>query len=160
MMNSGSILCGGKILPLPRGPHVARRRCTQGFRRRAVQEKEVDDSLFFTETGQKSLVEAMELSSITPELPELLAEMGQVYDPDRLADSLSRRPTYLTARALSIASSLGGIIGGIAADVASGNFEANATKRAGQLRDTLAGLGPSFVKVGQALSSRPDLLPK
>ena len=33
-------------------------------------------------------------------------------------------------------------------------------KRATQLRDLLTKLGPSFVKVGQALSSRPDLLPK
>jgi len=29
-----------------------------------------------------------------------------------------------------------------------------------ELRDLLGQLGPSFVKVGQALSSRPDLLPK
>ena len=28
-----------------------------------------------------------------------------------------------------------------------------------QLRKTLAELGPSFIKVGQALSARPDLLP-
>lgn len=157
--SSGRTLYNGRILALPRGPHVAGR-STHGHRRKALQEKEVDNSWFFTETGQKSLVEAMELSSITPELPKLLAEMGQVYDPDKLADSLSQRPTYLAARALTIARSLGGIIGGIAADVASGNFEANAAKRAVQLRNTLAGLGPSFVKVGQALSSRPDLLPK
>lgn len=32
--------------------------------------------------------------------------------------------------------------------------------RAVQLRELLTKLGPSFVKVGQALSSRPDLLPK
>lgn len=122
--------------------------------------KEFDDSWFFTETGQKSLVDAMELSTVSPELPRLLAEMGHAYDPDRLAESMSQRPTYLTARALSIASSLGGVIGGILADIASGGVESNAEKRAAQLRKTLAGLGPSFVKVGQALSSRPDLLPK
>lgn len=122
-------------------------------------ERDIND-WFFTETGQKSLVDAMELSSLSPELPTLLAEMGQQYDPDKLAQSMSQRPTYLTARALSIASSLGGVIGGILTDIASGSFEANAGKRAEQLRKTLAGLGPSFVKVGQALSSRPDLLPK
>ena len=32
--------------------------------------------------------------------------------------------------------------------------------RATQLRRTLAKLGASFVKIGQALSARPDLLPK
>ena len=31
--------------------------------------------------------------------------------------------------------------------------------RAAQLRQILGRLGPSFVKVGQALSARPDLLP-
>lgn len=154
-----SRFCGGKVQVLP-GTQVKRGRVAPFQRIKAVQEKEADNSWFFTETGQKSLVEAMELSSITPELPKLLAEMGQTYDPAKLSESLSQRPTYLTARALSIARSIGGIIGVIAADVASGNFEANAAKRAGQLRNTLAGLGPSFVKVGQALSSRPDLLPK
>lgn len=46
------------------------------------------------------------------------------------------------------------------ADVASGQFDANAPQRAAQLRSVLSSLGPSFVKVGQALSARPDLLPK
>jgi predicted unusual protein kinase regulating ubiquinone biosynthesis (AarF/ABC1/UbiB family) len=41
-----------------------------------------------------------------------------------------------------------------------GNLEANFSLRAVQLRDLLGQLGPSFVKVGQALSSRPDLLPQ
>jgi predicted unusual protein kinase regulating ubiquinone biosynthesis (AarF/ABC1/UbiB family) len=30
---------------------------------------------------------------------------------------------------------------------------------ASELRSLLGGLGPSFVKIGQALSARPDLLP-
>ena len=49
-------------------------------------ERDIND-WFFTETGQKSLVDAMELSSLSPELPTLLAEMGQQYDPDKLAQS-------------------------------------------------------------------------
>lgn len=43
-------------------------------------------------------------------------------------------------------------------DYAIGRFEANMPKRAKQLRKILGGLGPSFVKVGQALSARPDLM--
>ena len=39
-------------------------------------------------------------------------------------------------------------------------MEANQRQRARQLRDLLTSLGPAFVKVGQALSSRPDLLPQ
>ena len=45
-------------------------------------------------------------------------------------------------------------------DYATRSVEANMRKRAVQLRELLTKLGPSFVKVGQALSSRPDLLPK
>lgn len=35
----------------------------------------------------------MELSALTPELPQLLAEMGVKYDPERLAAALSSRQT-------------------------------------------------------------------
>lgn len=38
-------------------------------------------------------VDAMELSSLTPQLPALLAEMGVQYDPEKLASVLSSRPT-------------------------------------------------------------------
>ena len=41
-----------------------------------------------------------------------------------------------------------------------GQLEANSPTRAVELRQLLGHLGPSFVKVGQALSSRPDLLPQ
>ena len=45
-------------------------------------------------------------------------------------------------------------------DVATGQLEANTAKRGVQLRRVLADLGPAFIKVGQALSARPDLLPQ
>jgi hypothetical protein len=97
----------------------------------------------------------MELSTLTPELPSLLAEMGVRYDPERLAAALSSRPTELAARSLRVAASLGGFITKVLADLASGSLEANAPQRAGQLRAVLSGLGPSFVKTGQALSGEP-----
>lgn len=64
------------------------------------------------------------------------------------------------ARAVTVATTLGGFIARVAGDAALGQLEANAPLRAAQLRDTLGKLGPSFVKIGQALSARPDLLPK
>ena len=45
-------------------------------------------------------------------------------------------------------------------DAATGKLQQNEMKRAVQLRKTLADLGPAFIKVGQALSARPDLLPQ
>ena len=120
---------------------------------------ENDLNWFYSEVGQKNLAEAMEMSVSSQDIAELLAEMAADYDAARLAEFMASRPARTTGRALTIATSLGGVISGIAADLASGRFESNGS-RAKQLRDTLASLGPSFVKVGQALSSRPDLLPR
>lgn len=63
-------------------------------------------------------------------------------------------------RAVRIATSLGGWIAKVASDYALGAIDANAALRAVELRTLLSGLGPSFVKIGQALSARPDLLPQ
>ncbi|MEM8604674.1 MAG: AarF/ABC1/UbiB kinase family protein [Cyanobacteria bacterium P01_H01_bin.121] len=40
-----------------------------------------------------------------------------------------------------------------------GSVERNELKRAAQLRELLTNLGPAFIKIGQALSTRPDLVP-
>ncbi|MEW5298504.1 MAG: hypothetical protein WDW36_001619 [Sanguina aurantia] len=106
------------------------------------------------------MLEAMQMDQLTPEMPELLREMGVNYDPQRLAAVLSKRWPVVYSRAILIATSLGGFVAAVASDVALGNVEVNMAKRAGELRDLLSGLGPSFVKIGQALSSRPDLLPR
>jgi ABC1 atypical kinase-like domain len=45
-------------------------------------------------------------------------------------------------------------------DFATGQLERNTKRRATELRKLLGSLGPSFVKIGQALASRPDLLPQ
>lgn len=125
----------------------------------SVTTEEPDIAWFYSERGQRQFVESMDLSVSSQEISELLAEMSAEYDAARLAEFMASRPARTTSRALTIATSLGGVISGIAADVASGRFDTN-TSRATQLRNTLASLGPSFVKVGQALSSRPDLLPR
>lgn len=94
----------------------------------------------------------MQLDTLTPELPRLFAEMGVKYEPERLAEALSSRPTQLTGRAVSVAVSLGGFLTAILRDAATGSLESNAPKRAKQLCNVFSGLGPSFIKVGQALS--------
>jgi hypothetical protein len=63
-------------------------------------------------------------------------------------------------RAVRIAVSLGGFIARVARDAALGQLGARSAVRAAELRKLLSGLGPSFVKIGQALSARPDLLPQ
>jgi aarF domain-containing kinase len=47
---------------------------------------------------------------------------------------------------------------GLAWDYATGNTEDVEVRRAVQLRSTIVSLGPFFIKLGQALSIRPDIL--
>ncbi|GMH40760.1 hypothetical protein BSKO_08664 [Bryopsis sp. KO-2023] len=115
---------------------------------------------FFTESGQKGWVEAMELNTLTPEMPALLKEMGVSYDPEKLSEVMNTRQSELYVRAARVAGTLGTFVAKLGQDYATGRLEANMPKRAARLRDLLAELGPSFVKIGQALSARPDLLPR
>lgn len=55
-------------------------------------------------------VSAMELQTLTPELPQLLREIGVKYDPDRLAQVLSSRKLEIGGRALRVAGVLGGFV--------------------------------------------------
>ena len=81
------------------------------------------------------------------------------YAPARAAAKYNRRPGEVAVRIAQIGSSLGGFILDVLVDNSRVEFEKNAPKRADQLRSKLTELGPAFVKVGQALSTRPDLLP-
>ncbi len=118
-----------------------------------------NDSWFATEVGIRDWAEALELGASSAETVALLEEMGARYDPARLAAALASRPTALASRSVQVAAQLGGFVAAALGDAAAGRFATNAPARAAQLRRVLGGLGPAFVKVGQALSARPDLLP-
>ncbi|EFJ48862.1 hypothetical protein VOLCADRAFT_117484, partial [Volvox carteri f. nagariensis] len=115
---------------------------------------------FYSETAQREWVQAMELDTLTPEMPLLLKEMGMNYDPDRLAAVLNKRWPQVYTRAVQVSATLGGFTAAVARDYALGQFEANMPQRARELRTLLGKLGPALVKIGQALSARPDLLPR
>lgn len=102
----------------------------------------------------------MELNELAQNFPEKLSALGAAYDPAVLADMFKSRRGELNARALVISGSLGAFVSSIARDWATGSLERSAAQRGAQLTRILTSLGPSFVKLGQALSLRPDLLPK
>ena len=77
----------------------------------------------------------------------------------RVDTQLCRNPQQLLGRSLRIAGALGSVATSILLDMQSGKVEANMRQRAVQLREALTSLGPTFVKLGQALSTRPDLCP-
>jgi len=110
---------------------------------------------------QRSLVAAM--GAVSPDdLQSLLRDLGVRYDPDRLAASLAPRWPSLAARAATVAAGLGGFAASLATDAALGRTSdpAQQARRADELLRLVSRLGPSFVKIGQALSARPDLLPR
>jgi predicted unusual protein kinase regulating ubiquinone biosynthesis (AarF/ABC1/UbiB family) len=85
------------------------------------------------------------------------AHMRQ-YNPQAIASYYNKRPWLVIWRAIGVVWLFGGFIIGILLDRSVGNAEANKYQRAEQLREILTRLGPTFIKVGQSLSTRPDLV--
>lgn len=86
-------------------------------------------------------VEAMELDTLTPSLPELLVEMGIQYDPERLTRVLDRRRGELYARAAQVAATVGAFLATLGRDYAMGQFRSNMEVRSKELRRILYELG-------------------
>jgi predicted unusual protein kinase regulating ubiquinone biosynthesis (AarF/ABC1/UbiB family) len=82
------------------------------------------------------------------------------YDPEAIASYYRQRPWLVIWRALKIVWLFAGFLLGLQLDQTVGNTEANKYQRANQLREILTQLGPTYIKVGQALSTRPDLIRK
>ncbi len=82
------------------------------------------------------------------------------YNPNAIARYYSLRPWLAIARAIKVVWFFAGFILGLKWDEWRGEVEQNKLKRAIQLREILTSLGPTFIKVGQALSTRPDLIRK
>ncbi|MBP0031069.1 AarF/ABC1/UbiB kinase family protein [Roseofilum sp. Guam] len=82
------------------------------------------------------------------------------YDPQELMDFYRSRPWEVWGRMIALVWSFLGLVVGLWWDKRIGGAsEKKERQRAVQLRETLTRLGPAYIKVGQALSTRPDLLP-
>jgi predicted unusual protein kinase regulating ubiquinone biosynthesis (AarF/ABC1/UbiB family) len=82
------------------------------------------------------------------------------YNPEAIARHYRYRPWLAWGRMLKIIWYFAGFIFGLKWDEWQNQIEENKGKRASQLREILTKLGPTFIKVGQALSTRPDLIRK
>ncbi|BAZ48135.1 hypothetical protein NIES4103_07400 [Nostoc sp. NIES-4103] len=87
------------------------------------------------------------------------AQLGR-YNPDEIARHYRYQPWLVWGRLLRIIWSFGRFIFSLKWDEWQDQVEQNRGKRATQLRELLTCLGPTFIKVGQALSTRPDLIRK
>jgi len=88
------------------------------------------------------------------------SETKRRYDPQSIARSYRSRPWVSLGRALTIVWFFSKFIFSLKWDEWRNQTERNKFKRAAQLREMLTHLGPTFIKVGQALSTRPDLIHK
>ncbi|KAL7570131.1 hypothetical protein ACA910_019973 [Epithemia clementina (nom. ined.)] len=84
-----------------------------------------------------------------------------VYDPKALKQFFSKRPAAVLTRILQVSAVGGGFSVKTLLDQVLGRLKNNPdleVQRAGELRDIMTSLGPFFIKIGQALSIRPDVL--
>jgi len=82
------------------------------------------------------------------------------YDAERIAQEYRQSPFLVMRRLLTLIWVLGGFFLRLKIDQWRGAEEKNKYRRAKELRELLTKLGPTYIKVGQALSTRPDLVRK
>lgn len=82
-----------------------------------------------------------------------------IYDPVAIAYYYRSRPLQILFRLFELVWTFLGFSLGLLWDRQTGNQAKNEAKRAAQLRQVLTKLGPAYIKIGQALSTRPDLVP-
>ncbi|KAJ1452251.1 ABC1 family-domain-containing protein [Pelagophyceae sp. CCMP2097] len=90
---------------------------------------------------------------------DFVAEAGLKYDPLAAEELLWRQPARWLQRNVELFVPLSFFVASVMLDTATGYEDQRRKQRAGELLAILSGLGPAIIKAGQALASRPDLLP-
>ncbi|KAK6939161.1 ABC1 atypical kinase-like domain [Dillenia turbinata] len=87
------------------------------------------------------------------------AANASIYSPQLLALKYGSRPFRVLRRTLEIFAGLGTFAFKLLLDQRNRVLDQNKRMRAAELRITFTRLGPTFVKIGQGLSTRPDICP-
>ncbi|KAK0607445.1 hypothetical protein LWI29_015180 [Acer saccharum] len=106
------------------------------------------DSQFADDNIQLRLVEVDESSEFLP----------LVYDPASISAYWGKRPRAVATRIVQLLSVAGGFLSRLAVDIVNKKVKENEVARAIELREIVTSLGPAYIKLGQALSIRPDIL--
>ncbi|KAI4338221.1 hypothetical protein L6164_016565 [Bauhinia variegata] len=112
------------------------------------QEIKRRDSLFAEDNVPLRLVEVEESSECLP----------LVCEPASISAYWGKRPCAVATRIVQLLSIAGGFLSRLAMDVINKKVKENEVARAIELREIVTSLGPAYIKLGQALSIRPDIL--
>lgn len=115
---------------------------------RGLRGQNLRDAQFADDNVKLRLVEVDESSESLP----------LVYEPASISAYWGKRPRAVATRAVQLLSVAGGFLSRIAADVINKKIKENEVARAIELREIVTSLGPAYIKLGQALSIRPDIL--
>eukprot|EP00249_Psilotum_nudum_P018128 c26650_g1_i1 orf=156-2624(+) len=116
---------------------------------RGLRGQNLSDELFASSNIQMRLVEVVGGDDDTLPL---------VYEPDTIATYWRKRPGAVFTRIAQLLAVAGGFLSHIAWDVVTKKVKENEVARAIELREIVTSLGPAYIKLGQALSIRPDIL--
>ncbi|ABA21853.1 ABC-1 [Trichormus variabilis ATCC 29413] len=102
--------------------------------------------------------------TVSPERPQVLVTNNLepetiVYDPVAVAEHYRHRPLQVLRRIFAVLGPTFSFVFGLWWDTKRGVVVKNDRRRAIQLKELLTQLGPAYIKIGQALSTRPDLVP-
>ena len=123
------------------------------------------DSRYTTEDVDREMADlstvtiANESEILMGDVPSEQAAPSIHYDPDEIAARYERQPFKVFARTLSIFLPLVWFAFRLWWDRVTGGGDRAQKGQAIHLRKMLTTLGPAFIKIGQALSTRPDLVP-
>lgn len=99
------------------------------------------------------------LIAVRPDSKDIdISKLPKEYDVDKIKNFYSSHPRIVAARGTEILTSFKDFLLGLFSDYRSGKSQENERLRAVQFVEIISTLGPAFIKVGQALSIRPDLL--
>ncbi|QCE10407.1 protein ACTIVITY OF BC1 COMPLEX KINASE 3, chloroplastic-like [Vigna unguiculata] len=87
------------------------------------------------------------------------AANATVYNPQLIASMYGSQPVKVVRRTLQIVGALGSFGMKLLLDQRNGVLDKNRIVRASELKNIFTKLGPTFVKLGQGLSTRPDICP-
>ncbi|MFP4134598.1 MAG: ABC1 kinase family protein [Halothece sp.] len=103
--------------------------------------------------------ETIAVESSQPPQSQALSDNEWRYNPERINNYYRNRPLAVVRRLVALI--FPGTAFGVRLlfDKVRGRISQNEQKRAIELREILTELGPTYIKIGQALSTRPDLVP-